>query len=94
VVRPAVFARVKQPHYLTAVGIDTSYIRPFVAVAIVASESEIAFGTLSAMLPRDDVVDLKWQVVEMLWHLTVFAGPSSALPNVLLKGAVHGEFLP
>jgi len=93
VVRPAIFARVKQPHYFTAVGIDTSDIRSFVAVAIVASESEIVFGTLSPMLARDDVVDLKRQVVEMLRYLTIFAGPSSALPNVLLKSAVHDDQL-
>jgi len=37
------------------------------------------------MLARDDVVDLKRQVVEMLRHLTEFAGPSSALPNVLSR---------
>ena len=91
VVRPSVSARVKQPHYLTAVGIDTSDVRPFVAVAIVASEGEIVFGALSPMLTRDDVVDLKRQVVKMLRHLTVFAGSSGALPNVLLKNAVHGD---
>ena len=93
VVPPAVFAWVKQAHYLTTMGIDTSDVRPFVAVAIVASESEIVFGVLSPMLARNDVVDLKRQEVEVLRHLTVFAGAPSALPNVLLKSAVHGDRL-
>lgn len=71
VVRPQVLTRMEQAHDFSTRWISPWDIRALVRVAVEASESEIVFGPLSSMVARDNVIDLKVQLVEILGHLAI-----------------------
>jgi hypothetical protein len=88
---PLVAARVEEPNDSSGLGINTGEIRPFLGVVEIAGEGEVPGPCLAAMALGDDVVDLKSQWIVILMHLAVFAPTAGALPNQVLKGAIHGR---
>jgi len=79
----------KQSDNLTAIRINSRDIRPFVGILIEAGEGEIILGGGSSVFPRDDVVYLKGELIELLRHATVLAEACRTPPYSLLKSVVH-----
>jgi len=61
----------KQADGLTRFRIETSDVRPFKAIAVRASQCEIAFDSLAPLLFGNDVIYLKWQGERKLWDQAV-----------------------
>ena len=59
--RPEIRPGMKQTDELSGIGIETGYVRAFVAIAVRASECEVTGNSLSPVLRRDDMVDLEGQ---------------------------------
>jgi hypothetical protein len=57
--RPLMTPGIKQRHYLPGPGIDTTNVRPFVAVARKAAQAKVAGFCRTRMIFRDDVIDLE-----------------------------------
>jgi hypothetical protein len=70
-------------------GIKTGYVGTFIAIAVWASECEIAGNGLAPVLLRNDVVNLKGQRQCRLWNAAVFTPFSGSLSNGLSEVSIH-----
>jgi len=87
--RPEIRPGMKQTDELPGIGIKTGYVGTFVAIAVRASECEIAGNGLSPVLLGDNVVDLKGQRQCRLWNAAVFTPSSGSLSNGLSEFPIH-----
>ena len=87
--RPAVFARVKKAGQSFRLRVNAGNVRTFVQVAVVASERQIAQHGWTAMLPRNDVVDMQRERIAGLRHPAILARAMRSLPSLPLKGCIH-----
>ena len=63
----------KQRRHFAGVGIDASEIRPFVKVTFRAGEREIFGVVRAAMLPRNDMLNVKAKAGEVLGKAAILA---------------------
>jgi len=87
--RPEIRPGMKQTDQFPGIGIQTSYVGTFVAIAVRASEREIARNGLSPVLLSNDVVNLKGQRQCRLWNVAVFTPSSGSLSNGLSEFSIH-----
>jgi hypothetical protein len=59
VITPCIFTGIEKRYHGVRVGIDAREVRPFICVAAVARESQRIGHVRAAMLPRDDVFNVK-----------------------------------
>lgn len=88
-IRPLFTARVEQRRHLARVGINAAKVRAFLVIALRAGEREIRRVIRAAMLPGDDVFDVKTEGGSGLRETAVFAALSGPLAHELADGAVH-----
>ena len=87
--RPNVGPGMKQTDEFTGTGIQARNVGTFVAIAVRASESEIAGGGFSPVLLGHDVVNLKRQRQGKFRHAAVFAMPTSSRSNRPRQFLIH-----
>lgn len=97
-IAPAVLSRMVKPRDLVAVRVKPRQVCPFVVVAGEAGQREIFLGGWTAVLPWNDVLDLKRQFIEFLRQSAVLAAIFCARPNQLpqrgvqiLRGLIEAE---
>lgn len=91
VFRPLVPARMEEANNRRRQGIDSGEIRTFVGVASVAGEGEVVRGSGTAMLPRDDVLDVKSRVWNrVLRKPAVFAPVCGTVAHQFANERCHG----
>jgi hypothetical protein len=74
---PPIAAGMEQANDFAAIRIESSDIRSLEAVAMDASERKIIDCGWSAMLARDDVIDLEWRGMKRGWQSAIFEpGPA------------------
>jgi len=73
VIFPPITAWMKQRRHFAGVGIDASEIRPFVKVTFRAGEREIFGVVRAAMLPRNDMLNVKAKAGEVLGKAAILA---------------------
>ena len=86
---PVIVAGMKQASYFTRFRINPSQIRTFVNVAIKAGPCQIGEHGFPVMHFRDDMIDLKRQLIRRLWDAAVFTTIAGALANLSSKTLVH-----
>lgn len=79
----------KQGDDLAGIGIDPRQVRPFVAVAVAARESEVFQYRGAAVLLGDDVVELKRQCREGFWEAAVLAAVTGPDADSFVNRFVH-----
>lgn len=89
VLRPNVAPGMEQADDLTGFGINASDVRPLETVAVNAGQGEVIKSGCSAMLPRNNVIDLERCGVKGGGQSTVFAARCGALPNLPYEIGVH-----
>ena len=89
VVVPIVFAWMKETDDPVRFQQPAGQIWSLVRIAVEAAPGEVGLDGGSAMLLRDDVVDLKRQVRECFRELTVFATAVSPVDDELMQLGVH-----
>jgi hypothetical protein len=90
-VQPSVAARIKKWHSIAAERIDSDQIRSFMKIAPVTSEGKITASARSAMLFRDDVLDMMRESAPLLIEKTVFAPIARARSNEFPRGGVESH---
>lgn len=86
---PEVSTRMKQANEFTRDGIESRDVRPFVTVAVRASEGEIVQHAFSPVLLGDYVIQLEWQWKGELRDSAIFAALSCAIPHRSRQLTVH-----
>jgi hypothetical protein len=82
---------VKQWDEPACYGIEASNVRTLMIVAGETGESQVLGYCRAAVLLRDHMVDLEWELVERLRNPTVLARMTRPLPDQPLKGQTHSE---
>src|SRR5438105_2126811 len=78
--RPSLAARIKKTHDLSCDWIYPREVRPLVAVAETADESQVIGFSASAMLPGQDMIDLNRDLRESFREITVLAFVTGCFP--------------
>jgi len=79
----------KQRNNLTGVRVDPREIRPFVAAAVAARESQVLQYGGAAVLLGDDVVEVKRQFSERFREATILAAVTSPDADGFVNRFVH-----
>ena len=79
----------EQTDELSGVRIKTGDVGAFIAIAMRASQCEVARDSWSPMLLSDDVIYLKGQRQCGLWKVAVFTPFSGHLSNSLCDLSIH-----
>ena len=79
----------KQRNNLTGVRVDPREIRPFVAVAVAARESQVLQFGGTAVLLSDDVVEMKRQFSERFRETTILAAVTGPDADGFVNRFVH-----
>jgi len=79
----------KQRNNLTGVRVDPREIRPFVAVAVAARESQVLQFGGTAVLLSDDVVEMKRQFSERFRETTILAAVTGPDADGFMNRFVH-----
>src|SRR6186713_2177344 len=88
---PVLSARIKETDDFSSDRIDCREIWPLVQIARHTRERQVRRGVTAAMLPRDDVLDLKGKIVESFRHPAVFAPVLSPRANGFDDIRFHGR---
>ena len=84
VVLPDILPWMEEPNWQIGIGIKAKQVRALVQIAVHAGQREIVLNSLPPMLPRNDVLYVKWRVWFVLdAETTVFAAVSRPLANQL-----------
>jgi hypothetical protein len=75
VTAPQVGARMKQPRQGSCVRIDSGDVGTFVSVAVNTGQRQIVKVVATAMLSRNDVIDLEWGRMQRGGQETILASP-------------------
>lgn len=81
VLNPIHFSRMEESKKFASLRMKRSDIRSLTKIANHARERKILLSRLTAMLFRDDVVDLMRRGTKQLWHQTIFATTVCSLDN-------------
>jgi len=87
--RPLIARRVKKADEFPGNGIDSRKVWPFMCIASIARESKILDRRFAAMLPGDDMIDLKSQLGKTFREVTVLATERSTFANSAPKQRMH-----
>jgi hypothetical protein len=79
---PVVLARMKQRNNLASFGIPASDVGAFALIAVQAGKCQIVSAGCSAVLPGDDMVDVKGTHVRECRQVAIFTPPIGPLPDV------------
>jgi hypothetical protein len=86
---PLLSPRMKQRDDLTGVRIDPRQVRPFIAVAVAARESQVFQYGGAAVLLSDDVVEVKRQLSERFRETTILAAVTGPDADGFMNRFVH-----
>jgi hypothetical protein len=75
---------------LARIGICSSYVRTFVAIAVQAGEGEILKNSEPSMLARNDMVDVKGQRIDGSRKVAILTSILGTTPDVPDNIPVHG----
>lgn len=75
--------------YQTRIGINAGEVRSLVEITFRASKSQIVRIVRTAMLARNNVLNVEAQIGEVLRQATILATVSSPLANKLARRRVH-----
>jgi hypothetical protein len=81
--------RMKQSNKFPSSRISSRNIRTFVSIAVKASEREIFEDSLTAMLPRNDVIDVEGERINESRQTAVFTTILGSLPGLPDEVLVH-----
>ena len=84
---PNILARMEETAHFAGVGIDAREVRAFVQIAARTGKGEVFQDRGSAVLPRDDVLDVEGHQRLILMHSAVFAAVARTLFDELPKRA-------
>jgi hypothetical protein len=90
VVVPFVSPGIEKPRQFPREGIDAREVRPFVPVAVNASQGQVSEHGWSAMLTGNDVVDFKGHREVSRGKAAVFANALGTPPDLANQPLVHG----
>lgn len=91
---PIVLTRIEEWDDQSRGRIDARKIRPALSVAAGARHGKIRELVRAAMLPWNNVVNMKGHEGQrFLWEPTVFAAVPRALPNQFAQGSIHQDKL-
>lgn len=79
----------KEPHEFPRSRISSSNVRTFVPVAVKAGQSEIFESSYTAMLPGNNVIDMKRHRINRGWQATIFATAMRSFPDAPDQVLVH-----
>ena len=86
----AIFPRMKERNHLLRFRINCGKIRPLIQVAIIAGQRQIARFRWSAVLPSDNVLDVKTIMrLGVLMKAAILAIVLRAVPNERPQTVVH-----
>jgi len=88
---PFVAAWMEEPEDSPRAGITPRDVPPFVVVAEETSQRQIPGGRLAVVFARNDVVNLKGEVVVFLRHLAVFTDVPGTTPHHTFEASVHSN---
>jgi hypothetical protein len=86
---PLLPAWMKQRNNLTGVRVDPRQIRPFVAVAVAARESQVFQHGRTAVLLGDNVVEVERQLSERFREATILAAVTGPDADVFVNRFFH-----
>jgi hypothetical protein len=89
--RPLMAARVEKPDDPSGARITPRDVRPLMVVAGEAGERQVLGRSQSAVLAREDVVNLKGEFIVLLRHLAVLADAPGAPPDQTFEAKVHSR---
>jgi hypothetical protein len=72
----------KQRNDVASLGIPSSDAGTLALVTVKTGKSLILYGAFSAVLPRDDVVDVEGTRVREFRHVAIFTAPMGSLPDL------------
>ena len=87
--RPLIAPRIKKADEFPGNWIDSGKVWPFMGIASIAGESKILDRRFAAMLPGDDMIDLKSQFGKTFREVTVLATERSTFANSTPKQRMH-----
>ena len=90
-VPPGVLARVEKSHGSLRPRVDTAEIRPFIQVTAITGEAEIGRIVVTAVLLRNDVLDVEGSVDRTLWQSAVLATLAGPLSDQVANSGVYHE---
>src|SRR6266567_137636 len=90
-VPPGVLARVEKSHGSLRPRVDTAEIRPFIQVTAITGEAEIGRIVVTAVLLRNNVLDVERNVDRILWQSAVLATLTGSLSDQVANSGVYHE---
>src|SRR6266540_2584052 len=90
-VSPDVFARVEKSHGDLRLRVDTAEIRSFVQVTAITCQAEIGRIVFTAVLLRNDVLNVEGNVDCGFWQPAVLATLTGSLSDPVANSAVDHE---
>jgi hypothetical protein len=88
-IAPIIYSRMKESNNLTAGGIRARDVRPFVPIAVQTGEGQIFRDGPASVLPRNDVVDVKRQRIDVGGKVAILTSTSCTLMNLPDNGPDH-----
>src|ERR1039457_6313943 len=86
---PIIQARMKQARQLFGLWVQAGKVCALVQIAVMTGEREIIRRIFAAVLPRNDVFDVKAQQLEILTQSAILATIFRALPDELSQLGGH-----
>jgi hypothetical protein len=91
VIMPLMPAGMLEPGEVTGGRVEAAQVRPFVDVAVVAGQGEVAGDRAAAMLAGNDVVELEGNPGPALRQVAILATPGCPFPYQAFGGGVHSR---
>jgi hypothetical protein len=80
----------KEPHDLSANGVDTRQVRTLPEITAMASQCQVLAFVGAAVLLRDNMLDVVRQLAVLLSELTILTTIVRATPDEVARGGIHG----
>ncbi len=91
VILPLMPAGMVESGEVTGGRVEAAEVRPFVDVAVVASQSEVACDRAAAMLAGNDVVELEGNSRPALRQVAILATPGCPFPYQAFDGGIQSR---
>jgi hypothetical protein len=86
---PVVLSRMKQCHHRARIWIQAGEICPFEQIAPTARPAEILQFITATMLPRNNMLHVKWPFIGHVGQKAVLAAIARSSPNLLSRDRLH-----
>jgi hypothetical protein len=86
---PLIAPGMKQSDDVARIRVDARQVRAFIGVASVARPGEIVWVVATAMLPRNDVLHVKWEPLNSSRKAAIFAAVVRTSANEISQLVVH-----